>query len=221
MPTLENDIERYKLSFKEKVDVETQNIMIDATQELKKEDLRRKCLQIKDKIPVFSLLNATGDIIHIQDIIDKHKYTILSFYRGAWCPYCNLELKQLQKIQSELKILHAEMVALSPQTPDNSLISKEKNALTFEVLCDKNNAVAREFGIVYNLPEKLRPIYKSFGIDIIESNNNGTFDLPLPATFVVNNNYEIIYSFVNEDYTKRLEPRDILTAIKKDIINSH
>ena len=221
MSTLAQQIEDFKLQSRAKMDTNTKNTMQSVTQGLIDSKLRDKALKVGDRITPFSLLNASSNIIHIEDIIDNNKYTILNFYRGSWCPYCNLELKALQKIQPELKILHTELVALSPQTPDNAMLAKDKDELTFEVLCDKNNTIGRKMGIVYELPTALRPVYEELGIDLLEVNKNGTFEIPLAATFVINSNYEIIYTFVDEDHTKRLEPRDILMAIKKDIINSH
>lgn len=221
MFSLAKQIEEFKLQSRANMKKETQDIMLKVTKTLVESNLKNKALKVGDKITPFSLLNANMDIRHIQDIIDKNKYTILSFYRGAWCPYCNLELKALQKIQPELKILQTKLVAISPQTPNDSMLTKEKNKLTFEVLCDKNNTIGRKMGIVYSLPEELHPIYKDMGIDVLGINKNGTFEIPLAATFVINNSYEIIYRFVDEDHTKRLEPNDMLKAIKKDIINSH
>lgn len=221
MPTLKNAINRYKDDFKQKVPEHVRQTMLDATDRLRNQNISHAALKVGDHITPFSLLNAINKPINIEEELRTHNYLVLNFYRGAWCPYCNLELRQLQKIQGELRVLHAELLALSPQTADNSLSQIEKENLKFNVLCDKNNAVARKFGLVFTLDEELRPIYEDFGIDILESNKNGTFDLPLPATYVVNKNYEIIYAFVDEDYTNRCEPEAILHAIKEDIKNTH
>ncbi len=221
MPTLKNAINRYKDDFKQKVPEHIQQTMLDATDRLRTKNISQQALKIGDHIPTFTLLNATNQPIHLDEHLQKNNYIVLNFYRGSWCPYCNLELKQLQRIQGELRVLHAELLALSPEKPDNSLNLKEKENLKFEVLCDKNNAVARKFGLVYTIDEELLPVYEDFGIDILESNKNGTFDLPLPATYVVNKNFEIIYTFVDEDHTNRCEPESILHAIKEDIKNNH
>lgn len=221
MSTLIKDIENYKSSFIKKVPDDIQAIMSNSTQKLIHKELSKQALRENDLIPEFTLLNTTNQLIHINDVLDKHDYVVLSFYRGSWCPYCNLELKHLEKIQASLKILHTELIAISPQTNEQSLQAKEKLNLSFDILCDKNNAVAKKFGLVFSLDDELRPIYENFGIDILKSNKNGTFDLPMPATYVINKNHKIIYSFIDEDYTKRCEPNDILHAIKDDIKNLH
>jgi peroxiredoxin len=221
MPTLKNEINRFKEKFDENVPVDVREILNDATSKLIKLDIKKNSLKVGEHIPEFTLLNASNKAISINEQLRKNNYIILNFYRGSWCPYCNFELNKLQKNMSQFKILHTSLIAISAQTPDNSLELKEKNSLTFEVLCDKNNAIARKFGLVFTLEDRLIPIYEDFGIDILESNKNGTYDLPIPATYVINKNFEIIFTFVDEDYTNRCEPEDILQAIKKDIKNSH
>ena len=120
----------------------------------------------------------------------------------------------MQRILPEINDLGAELVAISPELPDNTLSMEEKNALTFQVLSDQGNVYARQCGLVFTLAEELRPIYKNWGIDLPENNGDSTFELPLPATYVVNQNSQIVLSFVDTDYTKRSEPADILSALK-------
>lgn len=120
----------------------------------------------------------------------------------------------MQLALDRIKELGASLVAISPEMPDNSLSTAEKNSLTFEVLSDLGNRVAREFGIVFQLPIDLRPIYAGFGIDLIKANNEETFELPIPATYVIGTDRKIRKAFVNADYTKRLDPEEIITVLK-------
>jgi len=106
-------------------------------------------------------------------------------------------------------------VAVSPETPDNALSTVERNNLTFEVLSDMGNRVAREFGIVFRLPLELRPIYAGFGIDLPKANGDNTFELPIPATFIIGTDRKIRKAFVDADYTKRLDPEEIIDALKR------
>ncbi len=106
-------------------------------------------------------------------------------------------------------------MAVSPEIPDNALSTVEKNNLTFEVLSDAGNRVAREFGIVFQLPLELRPIYAGFGIDLTKVNGDGTFELPIPATYIIGTDRKIRRAFVNTDYTRRLDPEEIIDALKK------
>ena len=107
------------------------------------------------------------------------------------------------------------LVAISPETPDNSLTTQEKNGLAFPVLSDVNNQVARQFGLVFQLPASLRSIYEQFGIDLVAYNGNDQFELPIPATYVVQPNGEIVYAFADVDYTKRAEPSYVVNALKE------
>jgi len=144
------------------------------------------------------------------------EFLVISFYRGGWCPYCNLELKALQEILPELKELGADLIAVTPETPDNSLTTSEKNELSFSVLSDVNNTYAKSLGLVFQMPENLRELYHSFNLNVDVHNGNKDYELPMPATFIVNEQREIIYSFVPEDYTERLEPEIILNFLKSN-----
>jgi len=217
MSLLEEEIKNYQEAFKGKVPQDIQDKMIKATNELKKDGIKQDALKEGDEILPFCLPNALGKKIMLQDELDKYSFIVLNFYRGGWCPYCNLELKALEDILGDLKALNANLIAISPQTPDASLSTKEKNELSFEVLSDWDNAIAKEFGLVFSLDKELRPIYESFKIDIPTSNNDDSYELPMPATYVLNNEGVIIYSFVDEDYTKRLEPQKILEVIKQNL----
>jgi peroxiredoxin len=119
----------------------------------------------------------------------------------------------LQQILPEINDLGAELAAISPELPDNTLSMAEKNALTFQVLSDQRNTYARQCGLVYTLAEELRPLYRDWGIDLPTNNGDTTFELPLPATYVVDRDARIVLSFVDADYTRRLEPSAVLDAL--------
>jgi len=121
----------------------------------------------------------------------------------------------LQLALPRIKELGASLVAVSPQTPDNSVSTAEKIKLTFEVLSDVGNHVARQFGLVFVLSEELRPIYAGFGIDIPAANGDDTFELPIPATYVIDHDRKIRMAFVDADYTQRVDPEIVLSALKQ------
>lgn len=216
MSRLEDEIKNYIEAFKQKAPAEVQSVMLAATKKLKDLSLSKNALKVGDSVKDFTLLNALAKEVSLSDVLKDNNFAVLSFYRGTWCPYCNLELKALQGINDELKALGASLLAISPQTPDSSMTTKEKNELTFEVLSDTNNTIAKDFGLIFSLAEELRPIYKSFNIDVPGANGDDSYDLPMPATYVINKNKEIVFSFVDEDYTKRCEPQDIISAIKNN-----
>lgn len=194
---------------------EFQDQMEQSTLDLINSNIVDRALKPGDTIPDFVLPNAIGQPIKIQDIL-KSGPVVLSFYRGGWCPYCSLELRALQRSLPLFKTFGATLVALTPETPSHALSTLEKKQLSFEILSDIGNAIAREFGLVFTLPEKLRPIYQKLGIDLEAANGNQTFELPIPATYVVNQDGVIVYAFVDPDYTKRLEP-DIIVSVLENI----
>ncbi len=216
MSRLIDEINNYKEAFKKKVPQELQEIMLKATDKLKDEKLLKNTPKVGEIAKDFALKNVNNVLVSIDEQLKENDFIVINFYRGQWCPYCNLELKALQEINDDLKSLNAKLIAVSPQTPDASLSTKEKNELEFEVLSDSNNLIAKEYGLVFSLALELRPIYKDFGIDIVGLNDEDSFDLPMPATFVINKNKEILYAFVDEDYTKRCEPQTILDIIQKN-----
>jgi peroxiredoxin len=121
----------------------------------------------------------------------------------------------LQRTLPEIEALGTQLVTVSPQLPDNSLSTAEKLDLTFEVLSDVGNRVAREFGLVFTLPEEMRSIYQDFGIDLPGANGDESFELPMPATYVIDKSGIVRLAFVDIDYTRRLDPEDIIDALKK------
>jgi peroxiredoxin len=121
----------------------------------------------------------------------------------------------LQLELPRIEELGAGLVAVSPQTPDNSVSTAERMKLTFEVLSDVGNRVARQFGIVYVLSEELRPIFAGFGIDIPAANGDDTFELPIPATYVIDRDRKIRMAFVDADYTKRVDPEVVISVLKE------
>ena len=183
-----------------------------STNVLIKESLSVKAIQTGNILPAFQLPDATNNIKSLTSY--KNKFLVISFYRGGWCPYCNMELKALQEILPELKTLDADLIAISPETPDNSLTTSEKNNLSFSVLSDIDNKYAKSLGLVFQMPEDLRELYHSFNLNVDEHNGNKDYELPMPATYVLNEKREIIHSFTSEDYRDRLEPSTILEVIR-------
>jgi peroxiredoxin len=173
-----------------------------------------RALKAGDRIPDFDLPDATGKVVRSGELLAAGPL-VISFYRGSWCPYCSLELKTLQQNLSEFRARGATLVAISPQTPDESLTTKEKNELAFPVLSDAGSKVARKFGLVFTLDETLKPIFKAFGIDLLAHNGVDTWELPIPATYVVAKSGKIVSACVDVDYRNRAEPAEILKSLDK------
>ena len=216
MSNLQKEIDAYKEAFVGKVPVELRKIMLNATKELEDVNISKDALKVGEVMKSFTLPNALGENINLSDVLSNNDFVVVNFYRGVWCPYCNLELKALQSIVPQLSQLNTALIAVSPQTADASLSTKEKNELSFEVLSDEKNKIAKEFGLVFVLADALKPIYAKFCIDIQGLNQDDSFELPMPATFVLNKKAEVIFAFVDEDYTKRMEPKTILDIIAQN-----
>lgn len=211
--TLSQELANYRQQFLGQVDAPTLATMNQATNDLTNSGILDQTLKVGNPAPNFILPNAHGKSVNLQKYL-KQGPVVVSFYRGGWCPYCNLELRALQQALPEIQALGANLIAISPQTPDNSLTTTEKNELTFEVLSDVGNLVAREYCLVFTIPEQLRPIYEQFGIDLPAYNGDQTFELPIPATYVIASDGNIALAFANADYTQRLEPTEIITTLQ-------
>ena len=170
-------------------------------------------LKTGDNIPLFSLPNAAGKTINIKDVLQSGA-VVLTFYRGTWCPYCNLQLKNYQQILPEIKQAGAQLVAISPMTPDNSLQMKDSNELQFEVLSDVGNKVARQFTTVFTNPRSSIQAMADLGYDFHSFYGDDSAELPVPATFVIARDGTILFAeSEGGDYRKRVEPRAILDAL--------
>lgn len=210
---LTNELQNLQKQIRDQHPEEVKTIMDKVTNDLIASNIAEKGIKVGEQMPNFCLLNAVGNTIELQNLLQK-SIVILSFYRGGWCPYCNLELRKLQQYLPKFKSYGATLVAISPETPDNSLSTQEKNELTFEVLSDIGNQLAKKLGLVFTLPETLRPIYQNFGIDLPSYNGDESFELPIPATYVINQKGKVIQASINADYTKRLDPESILVTLE-------
>lgn len=186
--------------------------MDQATSEVEASGIANSSLGVGAKVPDFSLPDATGTKVALSTLLSKGP-VVVAFYRGGWCPYCSTELRAFQAKLAEITAAGATMVAISPQTPDSSLSTAEKLELAFPVLSDVGNHVAASFGLVITLPEALRQLYSEFGLDLPAANGDNTFQLPLPATYVLGGDGTVAWRFTDPDYTKRAEPDDILAAL--------
>jgi peroxiredoxin len=142
------------------------------------------------------------------------KPVIMTFYRGGWCPYCNLELRAYQQLLAAIHAEGAELVAVSPELPDHSLTTAEKNDLSFTVLSDVGGQLASALGIRFTLSDAVKPFYEKAGHALPERNGDGGWSLPMPATFVIERGGRIAEAFVEPDYRKRLDPQDALAALR-------
>ena len=181
--------------------------------------LAERALAQGQHIPNFQLPDATGKMVKSIELLARGPLVIV-FYRGHWCPYCNLQLRALQEHLGDIKARNATLVAISPQTPDQSLTTSEKHRLEFPVLSDMGNHVARQFNLAYTLSDSIKPVYDAAGVDLKVHNGDDSKELPFAATYVVSKNGAIVGAHRDGDIRVRLTPETILewldSRIKED-----
>jgi peroxiredoxin len=185
-----------------------------ATAELIASGAAARALKAGDKAPAFTLNDAEGQPVSSAKLLAKGPL-VLSFYRGVWCPYCNMELQALEAIWPEFAALGASLAAISPQSAANSRKSVRQNGLSFPILSDTQNDVAAAFGLRFVLPDYLIELYKSLKNDLPAFNGDPSWTLPMPARYVIGQDDTILYAEVNPDYTRRPEPADMLPALRR------
>lgn len=171
-------------------------------------------LPVGERASLFTLPSPTGEQVSLQDYLEQGP-VVLTFYRGSWCPYCNLQLNALKQRIDDITSLGATLIAISPERPDGTLSAEEICELPFTVLSDQDAHVAASYGVAWQVPEfLLEHMRVDRGLDLQEINNGNATILPIPATFVLNQNGEVIWRYVDVDYRTRSEPDDIINALK-------
>jgi peroxiredoxin len=199
-------------SHQEQIPAGVREVMRRAARELAESGQADRALTVGDKAPPFTLPTAAGGTVALESLL-REGPVVLTFYRGAWCPYCNIALRSLQQHHDAITARGARLVAVSPEVPDESLSLAEKHGLAFGVLSDLGSTTAAQYGLAFDLPDDLVAVYGTFGIDLQRSNAGHARTLPLPATYVIDRTGTIRWAFVDTDYTTRAEPADILAAL--------
>lgn len=190
-------------------------IMDAETSRLAAPNLAAGALKMGDAAPDFILPDAHGEPVRLYSLLSEG-HVVVVFYPGGWCPYCNLHLRGFQPRLARLRELDAQIVAISPQVPDDSICTQEKNPIAFPVLSDVGNEVARQFGIVVELCDDLVLLYRQFGHALEDANGaGGNRELPLPATFLIDSNATIRLAHVDVDHTRRLDPDYVIETLKE------
>ncbi|MBB6254848.1 peroxiredoxin-like family protein [Nitrospirillum iridis] len=216
--TLQSKLDAFKADFEAgkppyNVPYSVVETMHRATTELIASGAAQRALKAGDELPTFRLSDPDGNTVSSADLLSSGPL-VISFYRGVWCPYCNMELQALQEALPTFQELGASLLAISPQNPVNSRKSVRRNKLTFPILSDPRNDVAAAFGLRFEMPDYLIELYKSLKNDLPAFNGNPSWTLPMPARYVVGQGGAILYAEVNPDYTRRPEPEDMLPALR-------
>lgn len=212
--SLKSKLEELKTNFANKADDNKKRAYREGIESVEKSGIVNTAKQVGDKAPDFTLNNALGKPVTLSEYLNKGK-VVLTWYRGNWCPYCNLTLHELQEELSNFKAQGANLIALTPELPNESISTSEKHNLQFEVLSDVGNKVAKEYGIVFQLTDEVAEMYNQ-SFDLNNHNGDESNELPLAATYIINEKGEIVYAFLDADYRHRAEPSELTDFLKNN-----
>jgi peroxiredoxin len=176
-------------------------------------ELLRDARKLGDIAPDFSLPDQTGQEVSLAERL-RAGPVVLTFFRGGWCPFCAIALRALQAISTSIARTGASLIAVSPQPVEKMAAMAESHGLTFSLLSDRGNAVARDYGLVWRLDEESQAIYRQLGHDIPANNGAPGWELPMPAGYVVTPDRRIAHARVDARVTHRLEPAEVLLALR-------
>ncbi len=209
--SLKTQLDNKRTNFEQNADPIKIKIYKEGLESVQESGIVENALNVGDIAPNFTLNNALGEPVQLYDYLKKGK-VILTWYRGGWCPYCNMTLAEMQKELPQFIANGANLIALTPELPDNSLKTSEKHDLQFEVLSDIGNVIGKEYGIVFKLTDDVAKAYESsFGMT--EYNGDDSAELPLGATYIIGQDGKILYAFLDADYRKRAEPSELTEFI--------
>lgn len=212
--TLEGQLEGVTARFHANMPPDKLEEMQGIMNEILNSGIEQSSLKVGDRVPDFELPDHNGDMINLESLL-REGPVILNFYRGSWCPYCNLELREFQKRLPDIQRLGARMIAISPELPDFTTMTSQESELEFPVLSDVGLHIASKFGLVYELDKKLVPMYKKFGINLLKYNGDESYKLPVPATFVISKEGVITFAYASADHSKRAEPAKVIAVLKE------
>lgn len=207
---LQDDLDAFKKTWTERVGPDIAKMMCDDNAALL--PLATRALKAGDRFPDVPLLDQTGRRIAIGELASEQPL-VVTFYRGGWCPYCSMELRAYQQALSDIQRLGGRLVAVSPETPDNTLTTAEKNELTFTVLSDPEGQLADALGIRFELSDAVKAYFVKAGHDLPARNDDSRWSLPMPATYVVKKDGVIVLAAVDPDYRKRLDPKSAIQSL--------
>ena len=193
---------------------ETQAVHARVIASLRESVSLRMSLAVGAKAPHFELKDHNGKLVSSRELL-SHGRLVICFFRGRWCPFCVGQLEAMNLILPQIEQAGASLVAISPQTVQQSFFMADQHKLRFPLLSDAGNKVARQFGLVYRVPDEQQAIYRRAFVNLPFANGDDSWELPIPATFILDRDGTVLYASANEDYTERPEPADILLQLAR------
>ncbi|MBT7409045.1 MAG: AhpC/TSA family protein [Methylococcales bacterium] len=212
--SLATQLEETLNSFVGSLSEQAQQTVGQSMQQLMESNVADNAINVGSNAPDFTLPSTQGDAVKLSELLAKGP-VVISFFRGGWCPFCNLEFKALMDKLPEIEACNATLVTISPETMENSKATVEKFSLTYTVLSDVGNVIAKEYGLLMTVSEDMRPLYLEWGIDVPTANGDDTYELPVPATYIIGNDGVVKYAYINKNYTSRMQPEEIIEKLKE------
>ena len=212
--SLQDQLDAFKARFKTQAPAGAFDAVARSTQELIDSGQADRAIAAGDAAPDFTLTDQDGETVSLKSLLANGP-VVVSFYRGVWCPYCNIELKALEAALGEIKARGASLVAISMQGASDSRKSQRDNKLSFPILTDQNGELAEKFGIRWSLQDYVIPIHAGFGVELPRIHGDGQWNLPMPARYVIDTDGSVAYAEVNPDYTHRPDPSDLFPVLDK------
>jgi peroxiredoxin len=209
-----------KLLIAKYVPADTQAIHAQVVAELKCRHLAADILPVGAKAPAFELPDHNGKQISSADLLAKGRL-VVCFIRGRWCPFCVGQMEAMNLVLPQIEHAGATLVAISPQTVKQSFFMHDQHKLRFSLLSDTGNKVARQFGLTYRVPPPQEAVYRRAFVNLPFTNGDDSWELPIPATYILESDGKVLYASANEDYTERPEPSDILGHLQAGIRETH
>ncbi len=194
------------------VPLEARNIHARVVAELRTNRLAEHILPVGAKAPAFGLKDHNGKLLSSAELLRKGRL-VICFFRGRWCPFCVAQLEAMNLILPDIEQAGASLVAISPQTVQQSFFMADQHKLRFPLLSDAGNRVARQFGLVYRVPDYQQAVYRRAFVNLPFANGDESWELPIPATYILDGDGTVLYASADEDYSARAEPQDILDVL--------
>lgn len=210
MSSLKEQITSLNESISQQLPQEVLQVFDQSIRDLKSSNLESHALQVGDSFPDFSLLNSQDRLVELKELTKKGKI-IIAFFRGAWCPYCSLELRALQNHLKNIAAANTTLIAISPQRSQISATMQQELDLDFDILTDSGNKLAQQIGISFALQDYVLSVYANLGINLTEY--NGNVELPMPAVYLVDTDHRIQYAFVDSNYMNRVDIEELIAKL--------
>lgn len=212
--SLQEQLDAFKAQFKTQAPEGAFDAFARSTQELIDSGQAERTIKAGEAAPDFSLTDQDGNTVTLKDLLAKGP-VVLSFYRGVWCPYCNIELKALEAAADDIRARGASLVSISMQGAADSRKSQRDNSLSFPILTDTSGELANRFGLRWTLQDYAVEYHQMFGVELPKIHGDGQWNLPMPARYVIAQDGTIAYAEVNPDYTRRPEPSDLFPVLEQ------